>query len=166
MRSGFYCAIIKGNHFRERSGRVRLQSLTISLFKGKTDATLIQLFRYTFVGGLAFLVDFGTLTLLTELAGVHYLVSAGWAFLLGLVTNYLLSIAWVFTNRRLGSRWLEFSIFGVIGLVGLGLNELIMWLLTEGLGLHYLGSKLVSTGFVYLWNFFARKYALFGRKES
>jgi len=37
-----------------------------ALFKGKTDKTLIQLFRYTFVGGLAFLVDFGMLFILTE----------------------------------------------------------------------------------------------------
>lgn len=134
------------------------------LLRGHTDRTEIQLFRYTFVGGLAFLVDFGTLTLLTELAGFHYLASAACAFLLGLVTNYLLSVLWVFPRRRMTSRWAEFTIFGLIGLVGLGLNEAIMWFLTEKIGSHYLVSKLASTVIVYLWNFFVRKIALFAKE--
>ncbi|KPL02914.1 MAG: polysaccharide synthesis protein GtrA [candidate division Zixibacteria bacterium SM23_73_2] len=122
---------------------------------------LIQLFRYTFVGGIAFLVDFGSLFALTEFCGVHYLISAAIAFILGLVTNYLLSIIWVFSRRTLKSRWLELYIFALIGVVGLGFNELFIWFFTERVNLHYLLSKIVSTVFVYLWNFFARKYILF-----
>jgi len=123
------------------------------------------LLRYTVVGGVAFLVDFGVLTLLTEVAGFHYLISAALSFLLGLVTNYTLSVIWVFPRHRLGRRWAEFSIFGLIGLVGLGLNEIIMWGLTEKTGAHYLASKLVSTAIVYLWNFFVRKFALFNKEN-
>lgn len=136
-----------------------------ALFRDKTDSTLVQLIRYTFVGGIAFLVDFGTLYALTEGAGLHYLVSAALSFGLGLLTNYGLSVAWVFQRRRLRSRWAEFGVFGLIGLVGLGFNEVTIWLLTEKLGLHYLMSKIASTVCVYLWNFFARKFALFS-KES
>jgi putative flippase GtrA len=131
------------------------------LFTDKTDSLLIQLFRYTFVGGIAFLVDFGSLFALTEFCGVHYLISAAIAFILGLVTNYLLSIIWVFSRRILKSRWLELYIFALIGVVGLGFNELFIWFFTERINLHYLLSKIVSTVFVYLWNFFARKYILF-----
>jgi len=131
------------------------------LFTDKTDSLLIQLFRYTFVGGIAFLVDFGSLFALTEFCGVHYLISAAIAFILGLVTNYLLSIIWVFSRRTLKSRWLELYIFALIGVVGLGFNELFIWFFTERVNLHYLLSKIVSTVFVYLWNFFARKYILF-----
>lgn len=137
----------------------------VSLLKGRTDDTFIQLFRYTFVGGFAFLIDFGSLYALTEFAGLHYLLSAAVAFILGLSTNYSLSVAWVFPRRRLRSRWIEFAVFGAIGLVGLGFNELIMWLLTDKARFHYLLSKIASTIVVYLWNFFARKYALFN-KES
>ena len=142
-----------------------LRLLFDALLKNKTDSTLIQLFRYTLVGGIAFLVDFGTLYALTEGAGLHYLVSAALSFCLGLLTNYSLSVVWVFQRRRLSSRWAEFGVFGLIGLVGLGFNELTIWLLTEKLGLHYLMSKIASTVCVYLWNFFARKFALFS-KES
>ena len=48
----------------------------MDIFKGKTDNTIVQLFRYTFVGGFAFVVDFGLLYVLTEYAHFHYLLSA------------------------------------------------------------------------------------------
>ena len=74
------------------------------LYKGDANSTFIQFFRYTFVGGIAFLVDFGTLVLLTEVLNLHYLISAGIAFILGLTVNYLLSISWVFNNRAMDNR--------------------------------------------------------------
>ncbi len=132
--------------------------------KNKTDNTLIQLFRYTFVGGIAFGVDFGLLFLLTEFAGIHYLISAAISFSLGLATNYILSITWVFNTRNVSNRYLEFAIFGIIGIVGLGMNELIIWTFTEYVGFHYMASKIVSTVVVYLWNFFTRKYILYNKR--
>ncbi|HOI08510.1 MAG TPA: GtrA family protein [Deltaproteobacteria bacterium] len=131
------------------------------LLVGKTDSTLVQLFRYTFVGGFAFLVDFCSLFALTEFAHLHYLVSAAVAFLFGLATNYALSIVWVFNKRSMGSAWFEFLVFSSIGVIGLGLNELLIWFFTARIGFHYLVSKIVSTVAVYCWNFFARKYTLF-----
>lgn len=131
------------------------------LFKHKTNHVFIQLLRYTFVGGLAFIFDFGSLYILTEKFSVHYLISAAIAFLLGLTINYGLSISWVFDNRSINSRSVEFLIFTVIGLVGLVLNEFIIWFFTTILNTHYLSSKLISAVGVYLWNFFIRRYMLF-----
>jgi putative flippase GtrA len=131
------------------------------LLREPTDRLLVQLARYVVAGGLAFVVDFGSLFLLTEFGGLHYLLSAAIAFCLGLVTNYLLSIVWVFNRRTLSNRWLEFLLFGLIGLAGLGLNELILWFLTDRMGLHYLASKMVSAVLVLLWNFLARRFSLF-----
>jgi putative flippase GtrA len=127
----------------------------------KSGGTLGQLVRYTFVGGLAFLVDFGLLYVLTDGAGLYYLLSATLSFLAGLVVNYVLSVSWVFSRRTLESRWAEFLIFAIIGVVGVGLNALFMWLFTEVVGLHYLVSKMGSAVLVFLWNFFARKLSLF-----
>ena len=69
-----------------------------NLFVNKTDNTVVQLFRYTFVGGVAFIFDFGSLFILTEYIKIYYLVSAAIAFIIGLTINYLLSISWVFSN--------------------------------------------------------------------
>ena len=133
------------------------------LFIEKTDNTLIQLFRYTFVGGIAFIVDFSSLYLLTDFAGFHYLHSAAITFILGLVVNYILSILWVFKSRAVNKKIIEIIIFAVIGIIGLGLNEVMIWFFTERLTIYYLYSKLISTVIVYFWNFLARKYILYNK---
>jgi putative flippase GtrA len=132
-----------------------------SLFVGQTDSTLLQLFRYTVVGGLAFVVDYGSLFLLREFLGIHYLWAAAIAFILGLATNYYISIRWVFDKRNVQNKQVEFFIFALLGILGLGINELVMFILTSVVGLHYLVSKLISTGVTYGWNFASRKVLLF-----
>ncbi|MCD4693347.1 MAG: GtrA family protein [Calditrichales bacterium] len=138
------------------------KNLTVDrLLKNQTNNTLIQLFRYTFVGGFAFIVDFSLLVILTEFCGVHYLISTAIALTIGLSINYCLSVIWVFDKRKLANKSIEFTLFAIIGIIGLDLNELFIWLFTEFAGFHYLISKIISTAIIYLWNFFARKFILF-----
>lgn len=126
---------------------------------------LHQFVQYALVGGTAFAVDFSTLYLLTEQAGFHYLVSATIAFLLGLVINYLLCIAWVFDVRIMSNRLHEFSVFGLIGIAGLLLNNALLYALTDGLGLHYLMSKVIAAGIILTFNFSLRRRMLFSARH-
>lgn len=128
------------------------------LFKAPTENAFIQLIRYGFVGGIAFAADFGSLYALTDYAGIHYQISAALAFIIGLTVNYFLSIRWVFNSR--GSRqhmMMEFIGFAIVGIIGLGLNALIMYLAVGLLYIHYLAAKLFSTAIVFFWNFLGRK---------
>jgi len=120
-----------------------------------------ELIRYFVSSGIALLVDVGTLYLLTSFVGVHYLVSAAIGFTLGLVTIYMLSIRWVFSKRRLKKTHHELFIFTLIGIGGLGINELGLFLLTDLLQFHFMISKLFVTGLVFSWNFGIRKLVLF-----
>jgi putative flippase GtrA len=118
------------------------------------------------VGGFAFIVDYGTLYILKEYVGINYLLSAAIAFILGLAVNYLLSTLWVFPDSRLNNKMAEFIVFASIGLVGLLINEVIMYICCEVLTIHYMISKLCSTGIVFFWNFFARKIILFTKTKN
>lgn len=132
-----------------------------TLFVTPTNSTLLQLFRYVFVGGVAFLADAGTLFLL-EAAGLHYLFAAALAFLVGLTVNFFLTKRFVFSeNARSFGRTGEFVAYGLIGLAGLGLTELIMYLMTGVLGVYFMLSKIVSAAIVLIWNFAARKFFLY-----
>jgi len=134
------------------------------LFVEPTNKLFLQLFRYGFVGGIAFVVDYGTLYIFTEYAGFHYLISAAIAFVLGLVVNYLLSISWVFNQSKAKqNRLSEFLFFAIIGVVGLGLNEIIIYIGADIINLHYMLSKLISTAIVFFFNFFARKFLVFDK---
>ena len=132
----------------------------------KSQETFFQLIRYGLVGGLAFVADYASLYAFTEWLGIQYLVSAALAFIIGLTVNYILSNLIVFTTHRLNNRWLEFNIFAIIGVIGLGLNELIMYCACELIGLHYMVAKLISTALVFFWNFFARKLTLFYKNPN
>lgn len=131
------------------------------LFYGTTDRLLVQFVRYFFVGGFAFVVDFGLLYILTEYAGLHYLLSATLSFISGLLVNYIISCIWVFSTSKFKNRLVEFLFFAAIGVVGLLLNDALIWLFTDCIGTHYMFSKIVAAAIVYLWNFFARKYLVF-----
>lgn len=131
------------------------------LVYGKTNNLFLQLFRYTFVGCLAFIVDFGLLFLFTDFVGMHYLLSASLSFVAGLLVNYIISKLWVFDKTSIKNGKLEFLVFALIGVIGLGLTELLMWFFTDVLGFFYMLSKILTTAIVYFWNFFARKYMIF-----
>ena len=126
---------------------------------------ILQLFRYFFVGGVAFIFDLGLLYLLTEYFNVNYLLSASIGFLFGLIVNYILSIKWVFNERAFENKSLEFFIFTLIGLIGLGINQFLIWLLTDVFLLYFMVSKIITASIVYFWNFFARKFLLFNKSQ-
>ena len=73
----------------------------------------------------------------------------------------MLSVVWVFDTRRVASKAAEYALFVLVGVVGLALNEGLLWVFTETLGLHYLVSKVVAATLIFGWNFGARKLLLF-----
>jgi putative flippase GtrA len=122
--------------------------------------------RYFVSGGVAFVVDATLLYFLTEWVGLFYLVSTVLSYAVGLIITYLFSIKWVFDHRSVDNRKVEFGVFVVIGVAGLGLTSLCMWFFTAVVGVHYLVSKVVTTIIVFVWNFIAKKLLLFRRKKN
>lgn len=134
------------------------------VLKGKTGNTYIQLFRYLLSGGTAFIIDIGVMVSLKEVLGVNYLLASVIGFIVGLIFTYILSIRWIFNERRLANRWNELVIFALIGVVGIGLTWIFMKIFTEALLIYYVISKVLTTIIVSLWNFTAKKLILFTKK--
>ena len=140
--------------------------LTKLLGKQPSSNSLVQFIRYLFVGGSAFVVDFGALYLLADFAGLHYLLAACLSYLLGMVCNYLISVNWVFDFRRVSQWQREFVIFFLIGIAGLILNGFTITLLVETFGLSYLAAKLAAAALILFFNFGARKVLLFSAARN
>lgn len=118
--------------------------------------------RYMLAGGLGFVIDYVVLAVLYEVMGIHYLASSAAGFMAGLIFVYITSNKWVFTHRRMENKaWLEFLIFAVIGVMGLGFTLLFMWLFVDVCHIYPLISKFFTTALVLLWNFSARKIILY-----
>ena len=86
-----------------------------------------QLWRFGIVGVVCTLIDFGVLTFLKEVLGVHYLAANAVSFTVSVIANYILSMRYVFHGKKNVSRVREFLIFVVLSALGLLLNQLIMW---------------------------------------
>lgn len=132
------------------------------IFTTPTTNGFIQFFRYVFVGGVATVVDWGILYILTEFAHLHHLLSAVVSFVAGLITNFILSKLFVFNaNEAKVNKVLEFAGYAIIGVVGLGITELIMFVVTDKIHIHYMLSKIIATVIVLVWNYLARKYIIY-----
>ena len=125
------------------------------IFKEKTNNTVIQFIRYLFVGGIAAVVNIGMLYVFTELFKIYYIISNIMSFILGLIVNYVLSKKLVFQEETSISKKKEFMIYGIIGVIGLGIDTLMVWLISKKM--YYMISKIISTIIVFVWNFGARK---------
>lgn len=119
-----------------------------------------QLMKFGVVGFIAFLIDYGLLAFCTEILHINYLVSATIGFTVSVVFNYLASMRYVFTHKEEMSRRREFIIFVVLSIVGLVINNAILWAGVELLHVHYLIVKIFATAVVMVWNFVTRKIFL------
>ena len=124
-----------------------------------------QILKFGVVGGLAFVIDYGLMVLLTEVFGINYLISSAVSFSVSVVFNYLLSIFWVFdvSGSNRGQKE-SFVIFLALSIIGLGLNQLLMWLGSDLMGLHYMLTKIGATAIVMVYNFITRKLFLEGKQ--
>ena len=121
-----------------------------------------DLFRYFAASVLALLADLVTLSACLRL--LHF--SLGWSasigFAVGALVAYLLSIRWVFRERALANApTVEFLTFVGIGIAGLGLTQLLLWLGVVKLHLLPELVKLAAAMITFIFNYIVRKTLLF-----
>ena len=119
-----------------------------------------QLFRFGIVGIIAFLIDFFVLYIFTSLFQVYYLLSSVISFTISTVFNYYASVKWVFDVDEHKSKQKNFITFIIFSLIGLALNQLIMWVGVDIFCVYYLIVKIISTAIVMVFNFVTRKIFL------
>lgn len=119
--------------------------------------------RFLAVGALGTALDFGILTLL-KLAGLPTLVANSISFTAGLLNNFTLNRLWTFSDV-IQSNWQRQLIqYALVSLIGLTLNDLIVVSLENTMGawlgqpeFGYLPAKVIATGVVVFWNYFANR---------
>ncbi len=127
---------------------------------------IAQVARFGVVGIAAFVVDYGLMVALTELAGMNPVASATISFAVSVVFNYVASMRFVFHHRQGMSRRREFAVFVALSVAGLGINDALMWGGTALAGIDYRVVKIGATAVVMVWNFVTRKVLLDGDSSA
>lgn len=146
---------------------------------------LIQITKFGIVGTIAFLIDWGLFNIVLILGTIFggekfasqelftlFATSAG--FIISLVFNYLASMKFVFKHKKEMNRLKEFLIFSVLSLIGLMINNFVVWLVVYGFPWAHTVPQLLkdnigkisATAIVMIWNFVTRKIFLDDYKKS
>lgn len=141
-----------------------------------------QIMKFGVVGVICFVIDYviGLVVLniilafgsesLFELASM---AGSALGFTISVIVNYILSFKYVFARKEEMNRKAEFVIFIVLSVIGLGLNQLIIWVCVGPIYSHvawlkqllhynlaFTAAKVIATGIVMIYNFITRKIFL------
>ncbi|MBR4081819.1 MAG: GtrA family protein [Clostridia bacterium] len=133
----------------------------LALLRG--NGRLMELIRFGVTGGVCFVVEFAFLTLFVEALHMPVLWATALAFLISVAVNYALCVKWVFTGAKGGDGKVKLQFLITSGM-GLGLNELLMWLMNIRLGVQYQIAKVIATLLVMVWNYITKRLVLRGGK--
>ena len=122
-----------------------------------TQENTKQFGKFAIVGLTSLAVDYALLMFLVEACEADLFFSTTVSFIASVIVNYVLSMKYVFDHREGMSRKREFTIFAILSAVGLGLNDLYMFVGVTMLNIGYQAMKLISTFLVTWYNFFSRK---------
>lgn len=124
-----------------------------------------QLTAYGVASGAALLADMAILWALVHFLSWQPEYAAIISFFVGATIAYIFSVTLAFDEHRLRSRSIEFASFVALGLIGLLLNSLVIYLATKIFLLHYLWAKFIAAGFTFACNFILRRELLFKRRQ-
>lgn len=145
-----------------------------------------EIFRFLLVGGIATVADYITYYFVREwifpasLIGdtLSLVIAIALGFAVGLIVNWLLSVSFVYRqvkDEKAARSKKSFVIFTIIGVIGLGITELGVWLLVQKIipEFTFLGvkefllpwnewvAKVVMTCIVLVFNYVGRKLFIF-----
>ena len=116
------------------------------------SALIVKFLKFCVVGFSGMVVDFGTTWLCKEKFGWNKYVSNSIGFTLAATNNYLWNRLWTFQSTS-SEIPVEYGKFLIIAIIGLGINNLVIYLLHDKLKLNFYLSKLIAIGVVTIWNF-------------
>ncbi len=123
----------------------------------KTEQLLSQIFKFSIVGVIATIIDFAFLYFFKEFCHFNTILSNTLSFCISVVYNYWASVKWIFEVNKEKDPQKNFTIFIFFSIIGLIINNIIMWLATDNLNIYYMLSKVIATIVVMTFNFITRK---------
>jgi putative flippase GtrA len=125
----------------------------------------LKIAKYLFVGATAAACDLFLFLILFKFYDLNWFYSSLFSFIFATILNYQLSILFVFKSGVRFRKKLELLIiFGISGVAVL-INQLLLYILISNTNINIVISKILTTSFVFLWNYSARSNFVFIKKD-
>lgn len=108
--------------------------------------------KFGVVGFTGVIIDFGITWLLKEKLHLNPYLANSTGFVCAASNNWLLNRLWTFRSRH-PQILRQYLIFMVVSLIGLGLNNAVVWVGITWFLLNFYVAKVVAVGVVMFWNF-------------
>jgi putative flippase GtrA len=118
--------------------------------------------KFGIVGFSGLILDFGVTYLAKDVWKWNKYIANSMGFILASISNYYLNRIWTFHSADPEIGW-QFSKFLFVALVGLLINNGIVYLLTERFRINFYIAKFGAIVIVFFWNFFVNYIYTFTR---
>jgi putative flippase GtrA len=119
---------------------------------------------YSLIGATGASIDFLIFLLLTSVTSLNYLPANIISVSCGITNNFIWNVKFNFTVKE--KLFIRFIAFYCIGLTGMGLSTLLLYLLVDLGGIESAFAKLMTIGVVVIIQFWLNKYISFRQKEK
>lgn len=141
-----------------------------------------QIMKFAGVGVVCFIIDWLIGLVIMNIAKAFLgadslelasMIGSAVGFSVSVIVNYILSFKFVFQRKEEMNRGKEFVVFIILSVIGLGINQLIIYIVIGPFygnalwlqelindSLAYTGAKVIATAIVMVYNFVTRKIFL------
>lgn len=134
--------------------------------KQKTRKELATIWRYGLGSTISYIINLLIIWIMTDMLGVHYLLSSIVGYASIVISSYIFSVTWIFTERKIASKGKEFVAFTLITVFAILMNLLSMWFFTDYLGWYYIISNITTNFLSTIWGYVPKKIFLFSSKKE
>ena len=121
---------------------------------------IIKLIKFVIVGFSGLIIDFGITFLCKEKVLLNKYLSNSIGFTIAASSNYVFNRIWTFSSNN-PNITIEFSSFLLVSIIGLLINNSILWLIHNNMKINFYFAKFGAIVVTTLWNFFANYFFTF-----
>lgn len=131
----------------------QLPCLLIMLVSQLNFDFFLKVIKFGIVGAGGLIVDFVVTYYCKERLHINRYIANSLGFITATLSNYVFNLYWTFYSGK-GIEFVQYGKFLVISVIGLALNNLLVFAFHNKLKIPFYVSKIIAIGLVSVWNFF------------